>query len=227
MKSVFTLIELLVVIAIIAILAAMLLPALNQAREKAKDAACKNISKQMYLATFHYSDDYESWLPAAESDTTNGVSVWFAVISPYLLSPGAPIGELVPLLGRAGMVYCPSDAEPYIPDGVKLSYGMNRLAGGDGLNLVYPYNRRKLGASNNESACILFSDTRGATRYAFDGVDDSVGGESTWAGVAYRHNRQTNITYVAGHVNSVRYRMPNHYSTTEGKRIWRLGYLGE
>jgi prepilin-type N-terminal cleavage/methylation domain-containing protein/prepilin-type processing-associated H-X9-DG protein len=64
-KSGFTLIELLVVVAIIAVLVAVLLPAIQRSREKAKATQCTGKLKQIGLATFLYIGDFNDWIPAA------------------------------------------------------------------------------------------------------------------------------------------------------------------
>ena len=71
----FTLIELLVVIAIIAILASMLMPALRQAREKARGTACRNNTKQLATCLYMYADGNREYLVPGASVT--GIGEWY------------------------------------------------------------------------------------------------------------------------------------------------------
>ena len=112
MRHCFTLIELLVVIAIIAILAAMLMPALQQARETAKGANCMSNMKNLHMIDRQYMDSYDDWiLPGSDQKVNtkwNGWSPYFYETVTNLVAADRTPDNLRQNAKKFGILQCPS-----------------------------------------------------------------------------------------------------------------------
>ena len=167
----FTLIELLVVIAIIAILAAMLLPALSAAREKAYQATCISKLKNLSLATLMYHDDFEQFPLNWYSGVGGTFNIWYSQINPY-------IAKTSQKWTGSDVFWCPADenrGQGYYTN-IALSYGMNaHINSSTGTTVNNPDLLEGLKNCEDPANTVLFADSTGQSA----GVDTS--------NVVYRH----------------------------------------
>lgn len=117
-KGNFTLIELLVTIAIIAILASMLLPGLNKAREAARRSLCSSNQKQLYLAISMYTSDNQDYMPPSWDDSQHSyyINLYAKVPADYIPTTVSPyygaFNQGCAWKKTSGLFFCPGSFFP-------------------------------------------------------------------------------------------------------------------
>ena len=228
MKHKFTLIELLVVIAIIAILAAMLLPALQKAREKGRAASCTSNLKQIGQALMMYADANDEY--GCYGRNTSWSTAWTTHLYPYIgKMPNMGLYNTSNRPFIAPIYNCPSgrDGAPHMK--FMTTYGYNFLGAVDSsLSNEYRlfgtltsghYRPLKRSRLKNMSELFAIGDggrtdlaaTSSALQFETTGVQTEV--------AKTRHSGGINAMYADGHVA---HRVVSHLllNIPEGKRFW-------